>query len=44
MTGHQMAVQDVPGGGDKAAAVADPVQRVRVDLKVALTVGFCGEG
>lgn len=44
VTGHQVAVQDVPGGGDEAAAVTDPIQSVRVDLKVALTVGFCGEG
>lgn len=44
VTGHQMAVQDVPRGGDEAAAVTDPVERVRVDLEVALAVGFCGEG
>lgn len=44
VTGHQVAVQDVPGGGDEAAAVTDPIQGVCVHLKVALTVGFCGEG
>lgn len=44
VTGHQVAVQDVPGGGDEAAAVTHPVQGVRVDLEVALTVGFGGEG
>lgn len=39
-----MAVEDVPRGGDKATAVTHPVQCVRVDLKVALTVCFSGEG
>lgn len=44
VTGHQVAVEDVPGGGHEAAAVTHPVQGVCVDLEVALTVGFGGEG
>lgn len=43
VTGYQVAVQDVPGGGDEAAAVTHPIQSVRVDLEVTLTVGFGGE-
>lgn len=38
-----MAVEDVPRGGDEAAAVTHPVQGVRMDLKVPLTVCFSGE-
>lgn len=44
VTGDQVAVEDVPGGGDKAAAVTDPIQGIRVHLQVALTVCFSGEG
>ena len=44
VAGDQMAVEDVPCGGDKATAMTHPVQCVRVDLKVALTVCFCGKG
>lgn len=39
-----MAVEDVPSGGDEAAAMTHPVQCVCVDLKVALTVCFRGKG
>lgn len=38
-----MAVEDVPSGGHEAAAMTHPVQRVCVDLEVALTVCFSGE-
>lgn len=44
MTGDQVAVENVPGGGDEATAVTDSVLRVRVHLQVTLTVGFSGEG
>ena len=44
VAGDQVAVQDVPRGGDKAAAVTQAVQRVCVHLKVALTVCFSSEG
>lgn len=43
VAGHQMAVEDVPRGGDEAAAVTHPVQCVGVDFKVTLTVCFSGE-
>lgn len=41
---NQMAVEDVPSGGDEATAMTYPIQCVCVDLKVALTVCFSGEG
>lgn len=44
VTGDQVSVEDVPGGGHEAAAVTRPTQGVRVHLQVALTVGFGGEG
>ena len=44
VAGDQMAVKDVPCCGDKATAMTHPVQCVSVDLKVALTVRFSGEG
>lgn len=44
VAGDQMAVEDVSCGGDKATAMTHSVQGVRVDLKVALTVCFRGEG
>ena len=44
VAGDQVAVQDVPGGGDEAAAVAHAAQRVRVHLEVPLAVGLGGEG
>lgn len=44
MTGDQVAVKDVPRGGDKATAVTDSIQDISMDLQVALTVGLCGEG
>lgn len=39
-----MAVEDVPCGRDEATAMTHSIQRVCVDLKVALTVCFCREG
>lgn len=44
MAGDQVAVQDVPGGGDEAAAVTHAVEGVCVHLEVTLTVCFGGEG
>lgn len=44
MAGDQVAVENVPRGGDEATAVAYTVQCVRVHLKVALTVCLGGEG
>lgn len=40
---HQMTVEDVPSGGDEPTAMTNPIQRVCVNLKVALTVCFSGE-
>lgn len=44
VAGDQMAVENVPSGGDEATAMTHPVQCVCVYLKVALTVCFSGEG
>lgn len=44
VTGDQVAVKDVPGGGDKATAMTDSIQDICMDLQVTLTVGLCGEG
>lgn len=44
MTGDQVTVEDVPGGGHESTAVTQAVQCVCVHLQVALTVGFSGKG
>ncbi len=39
----QMAVEDVPCGGDESTAMTHAIQCISVDLKVTLTVCFSGE-